>query len=221
VPFPPLSVPIYRLEKLLSIVGNMASSEDAFIYAESVNVTSRETLMLPKFPVTKSVGDLKAAIAEQVGEGCKPEDITVTYGSQELTDSTKPLSTYHIRNGDTVDYLYFTVAELEKELAQTILPTMVQMGTEKPREVISEMYFRDFNGVSFALKSVSVDATVAEMRRKLAKERGLQYKDEVSYRFLWNGKQLEDGKKLLDYGTKAQLEKCNIQIVSRVRGGEA
>jgi hypothetical protein len=66
----------------------MASADEHFIYAESVNAIGGTTLMIAGFPVTKSVGALKAAIAEQVGDGCTPEDITVTYGSQELTDGT-------------------------------------------------------------------------------------------------------------------------------------
>jgi hypothetical protein len=55
------------------------------------------------------------------------------------------------------------------------------------------MMFKDINGPTFVLKAVPVDYTVAELRQKLTKERGLKYTDEVATRFLWQGKQLEDG----------------------------
>jgi len=95
--------------------------------------------------------------------------------------------------GDTVDFLFFTVADLERELLQTLLPTLVSAGTEKPREVIPEMMFADFNGPTLILRAVPVDYTVAEMRRKLVNDYPSHSNDRAALRFLWKGKQLEDG----------------------------
>jgi len=64
----------------------MEATDDHFIEVESFNETESEKFTLTKFPVTKSVRELKVAIAERVGDGCRPEDLTVTYGSQELKD---------------------------------------------------------------------------------------------------------------------------------------
>ena len=62
------------------------ASNDTYIFAENFSANSSESLRLSGFPVTKSVRDLKTEIVRQGGARYSAEDITITFGSQELSD---------------------------------------------------------------------------------------------------------------------------------------
>jgi len=54
------------------------------------------------------------------------------------------------------------------------------------------MNFVTFDGRMTTIKNVPTFATMKDIRKIMAEQMGHQVRDEVAYRIIWKGKQLED-----------------------------
>jgi Ubiquitin family len=59
--------------------------------------------------------------------------------------------------------------------------------------IVNNVMFRDLDGKTLTLHAISISWKVKQLRKKLGDEKALEVE---FYRFIWGGKQLDDGRYL-------------------------
>jgi len=85
------------------------------------------------------------------------------------------------------------VAELDEAMNSVLGETGKPAVADE--ETYRQIYFKDMNGVSFALLGVPLNSTVKTLREMLAKDRREEYGDDVATRLLWKKTQLENSER--------------------------
>ncbi|KAJ8005672.1 hypothetical protein DPEC_G00120360 [Dallia pectoralis] len=153
----------------------------------TITLMNGESLPLMVPPHT-TVGSLKCLIHQHLGMATATQKLSGVNGNNiSLSDDSKTLSDYGLHSGSKVMVLVITAP-----------PTQVFLKNEKGQTHTYE---------------VEPGETVTKFKAKVENKEGVQVDQQ---RLIHEGRQLEDGKKLEDYGIRNH---STIQLTLRLRGG--
>ena len=169
------------------------------LYAEELTANENQAHIIQDLDLARgTVSDLMYRIALAIGNEFAYQTLKVVYAGAVLEDSTQRLSNCGIHGGDTV-YFVRSLAEAPPayssrsgaELANT-QAQVVSKKTDTPEAVIilKTLFFRDLDGKSLTLTDVDIDTPLNDVFRRLGSEKAM---DTEWLRFIWSGKQLQEG----------------------------
>ncbi|KAK4207650.1 hypothetical protein QBC37DRAFT_327001 [Rhypophila decipiens] len=195
----------------------MAAPTQNFLMIEEINSDAGAPQMLKSFPLSKTVKELKIAIATMMGEPNEWQSIMVIFLGQEMENENRTLLSHKIGNSDTI----FFVRSIEppppyipnnsgfpddkKDTPVQALPSTI---------IIKTVFFKNIEGRSMTLEDLPISMTIGQVKDKLGTEKHME--NDSTVRFTFGGKTLDEKKTLMDYNVQ---NLSTIDIVWRMPGG--
>ncbi|ORY11829.1 hypothetical protein BCR34DRAFT_564734 [Clohesyomyces aquaticus] len=177
-----------------------------FLYIEEATSDEGEGSRI-NFSTSQTVEELKRAIAAQLNIPQQWSYLELVMGTTELTELNRRLDSYGVFDGDTIYYV--------RDTPPASRPPPYTPSANPSTKILNNVMFRDLDGKTLVLHGVPISWTVKQLRNKLGVEKHLS--DQVGdFRFICNGKQLQDERILETYG---MVDSCTINIVLRLKGG--
>jgi len=190
-----------------------------FLRIEEVTSDNRAAAqMLQNFPLTKTVKELKVAIAQTLDGAVDWKSIVAICDGRALEDdddtNSKTLQHFQVKNSDTIFFVRSLEAPPPYSDTSPSSPGQATTG-DKPIQ-LRTVFFKTIEGRSMTLETVPITMTIGEVKARLLTEKNMEQEDQLGYRFIFGGKPLADDKTVMDYGIQNE---STIEVVYRLHGG--